>query len=234
MSVAGPVLLVGTETQSPYSFTSRYVVVRAGGEVEDLPASTVTAGRAEEALVSPDGTQFASGAGILDLTDLSPVAQLPDEVKILVAWTPVGIVYFVDGGHYVLWPVGGAPIALRSNPGVFATGSAVAVDQCGTITRLEADGTLSPVSPHCLLGSWSVSPTGTWVLGADWHLVEVATGRDRNLTDRDVVNADRAAKVWWNGDDSVLFPAGDWLVRCRTGTATCERVAGPEQAITLP
>lgn len=234
LTVAGPLLLVGTEVQDPYSFSSRYVVVRPTGEVKDLPVPTATCCAAEEAVVSPDGRRFTAGNDILDTTDLSVVGHVPVDAKILVAWTPVGIVYLTDGGHYMLWPEGGTPIALRSNAGVFAPGGDVAIDMCGTIVRLAADGNISAISPNCVLGGWSVSPSGHWVITADLELVDVATLDTRSLSDRAVSPVPRSQKVWWDGDDSVTFPAGDYLVRCDTATASCERVAGPEESLSLP
>jgi hypothetical protein len=232
-TVAGLVLLVGTETQQPYSFTSRYVLVRPDGEVADLPVPTLVAEGAQEAVVSPDGTEFTGGGDILDMYDLSVVGRVPDEADILIAWTPVGIVYYADD-HYKLWREGEAPIALGSNPGVFATGSEVAIDQCGTIARLKADGTLTRISPHCVLGAWSVSPSGRWAVTAALQLVSVSSGHTRDLSDRPLLTTERASRLWWNGDRSVLIPAGDFLVRCHRATATCEQVAGPEKGLALP
>jgi hypothetical protein len=234
LSVAGAVLLVGTEVQQPYSFSTRYVLVRPSGEVQDLPVSTLVADGAQGAVVSPDGREFTGGGAILDLTDLSIVGEVPEEADLLVAWTPVGIVYFVHGGQYVLWPVDGAPIPLAADPGVFGHGSDVAMDACSNVVRLAADGTTSPVSPHCLGSLWAVSPSGRWAITPDLELVDVSTGAARSLADRSIVAVHRYDRVWWNGDDSVLFPAGDWLVRCEIETAACEQVAGPLTSLSLP
>ena len=68
---------------------------------------------------------------------------------------------------------------------------------------------------------------------ADWQLLHVASGDSRSLADG-LLNAEVSERAWWDGDDSVLLPAGDWLVRCDTASATCERVAGPEQGLQLP
>ena len=96
-AAAGLVVLVETEVQQPYSFSSRYVLVRPTGEVAELPSSTMSRHGAQEALVSPDGRFFVSAGGVLDLADFSVAAQVPDEAYLLVAWTPVGIVYFLEG-----------------------------------------------------------------------------------------------------------------------------------------
>jgi hypothetical protein len=196
--------------------------------------STDAADGAKEAVVSPDGTSFTGGGAILDMRDLSVAGRVPGEAEILVAWTPVGIVYYAEDGHYRLWREGEDRITLGSDPGVFDTGSDLAVDQCGTITRLGADGTLTRVSPHCVLGSWSMSPSGRWVVTPALTLVDVATGQTRDLADREVSPAHRYQRVWWNGDDSVLFREGDWLVRCDLTTFSCERAAGPEKGLALP
>jgi hypothetical protein len=76
-----------------------------------------------------------------------------------------------------------------------------------------------------VLGSWSLSPTGRWVITPALKLVDVATGEERDLADRAVSPAHRYERVWWNGDDSVLFPAGDWLVRCPYRLGRSRRLA---------
>jgi hypothetical protein len=234
LSVAGAVLLVGTEVQQPYSYSTRYVLVRPSGEVRDLPVSTLVGDGAQGAVVSPDGREFTGGGAILDLTDFSVIGAVPEEADLLVAWTPVGIVYFVQGGQYYLWPGAGTPIALTGDPGVFAQGSDVAMDSCSNLVRLAADGTTSPVSPHCLGRLWAVSPSGRWAITPALELLDVSTGEVRPLADRSIVPVHRYDRVWWNGDDTVLFPAGDWLVRCDIGTAACEQVAGPVTSLSLP
>lgn len=233
-TVAGLVVLAGTEDASGAPFDSHYVVVRPDGQVVTLLVSTLVADGAQEAVVSPDGREFTGGGDIVDMTDLSVVGRVPDEAEILVAWTPVGIVYYAEDDHYKLWRDGEQPITLSSDPGVFASGSDVAFDECGTVTRLGADGTLTRISPHCVLGAWSVSPSGHWAITPDLQLVDVTTGAERSLADRGVSPAHRYQKVWWNGDDTVLFPAGDRLVRCEVETAACEQVAGPDKGLSLP
>jgi hypothetical protein len=154
-------------------------------------------------------------------------------VRIPAAWTPVGIVYLADDGHHRLWRGPDDAVTLASNPGVFATGSDKAVDLCGTIHRLGADGSLSRISSDCVPGAWSLSPDGRWVLTDAFELVDVTTGESRSLADRAVINTDATQKVWWDGS-SVLFPAGGYLVRCATDSGSCERVAGPEYGLALP
>jgi hypothetical protein len=234
LSVAGAVLLVGTEVQDPYAFSTRYVLVGPTGDVQDLPISTLVADGAQGAVVSPDGRELTGGGAILDLTDLSVVGEVPEEADLLVAWTPVGIVYAVHGGQYFLWPVDGTPIPLAADPGVFADGSDIAMDSCSSLVRLAADGTTSPVSPHCPGRLWAVSPSGRWAITPDLELVDVSSGEARRLADRSIVPVHRYDRVWWNGDDSVLFPAGDWLVRCDIEAVACEQVAGPLPSLSLP
>jgi hypothetical protein len=233
MSVAGPVLLVGTEADGSSSISWRYENITSDGAAHHLPVTVDTCCASEHALLSPDGVLFTRGDEIVDLTDAAPGGRLPEDVKIPVAWTPVGVVYLADDGHYRLWNQTGSTITLASNPGVFAPGSDVAVDLCGTIHRLGADGSLTELSSDCVPGAWSVSPDGRWVLTDALELVDVASGESRALADRDVINTDATQHVRWD-DDAVLFPAGGYLVRCGTGGGSCERVAGPEYGLALP
>ena len=233
-TVAGLVLLVGSVNADGDPSDSHYVLVRTSGEAEDLPISTLSADGTREAVVSPDGRRLAGGGEILDMADLSVVGQVPSEAKLLIAWTPVGIVYLAEGGDFVLWPEGGTPITLRSNPGEFATGSDVAIDVCSNVVRLTADGTITRLSSGCGRGLWSVSASGRWAITPDLRIIDVATGVARRFSDRRATVAYRYQNVWWDGDQSVLFPADDWLVRCYVDTATCEQIAGPENSLSLP
>jgi hypothetical protein len=139
----------------------------------------------------------------------------------------------VHGGSIFLWSEDGGARPLDGYPGTFESGSDVGTSQCHVV-RLTESGEVSPVSDVCVHGLWSVSRSGRWALTEDLHLVDVRTGASRNLSVRPVSNLYTHRKVWWDGDDSLLIPAGDWLVRCSTADATCERVTGPEKGLALP
>ena len=141
LSVAGLVLLVETETEQPYSFSSRYVLVTDTGELRDLPDSTVGA---QEAVISPDGTRFTGGQDIIDIRDLSVVGQVPEEADILYTWTSSGMVYGA-GDHAYLWPKGQDPVEIEGFRGTFRDGSELGTDGC-TMVFLEAVAVVRPLS----------------------------------------------------------------------------------------
>jgi hypothetical protein len=227
LTVAGLVLLVESETEQPYSFSSRYVLVTNAGRLRELPFSTLTADGAQEALISPDGTQFTSGGDIVDIRDLSVVGRVPDEADILDWWTPTGIIY--GAGRYTyLWPVGGEPRRLPDFPGQFPNGTDIGLDGC-EVVRLDATGATTPIS-QCLVDGQrrssflrSVSPSGRWALSRDLGLVDTVTGETRYLAGAPVDPSPYAFdKVWWDGDSHLLLPIFGRLVRCDTATASCE------------
>ena len=221
LTVAGLVLLVETETEHPYSFSSRYALVTDSGEVRDLPVSTLTADGAQEAVVSPDGELFTSGGEILDMRDLAVVGEVPEAADILISWTPAGIVYGVGERSYV-WSEGHEPQGLAQLPGTFANGTDVGLKGCHVV-RLSTEGTTATLS-ECIDGLRAVSPSGRWALTDDLRLVDVATGASRYLAGSAVHPIPYAFdKVRWDGDQSLMFPVGALLVRCDTSTVTCER-----------
>jgi hypothetical protein len=222
LTVAGLVVLVGTETPEGYPFSSHYALVTAAGELRELPVSTLTADGALEAVVSPDGRYFTAGHDVLDMEDLSSVGRVPEEAEYLLSWTPAGILYAVHDGRYFLWSQESGSRPLEAYPGRFANGTDIGLKHC-SVVRLTSAGTTTPLS-SCIEGVRSVSPAGGWALTRDLRLVEVATGRSRFLAQVPVDPRPSAYDtVWWDGETSLLFPVGVHLVRCDTATATCER-----------
>jgi len=230
LTVPGLVLLVESETEHPFSFTSRYAVVTYASEVRDLPASTLTQDSAQEALVSPDGRYFTNGGGILDMTDLSVVGDVPDAATIMLAWTPAGILYGdygKPGATYHLLRDDGSIVDLDRDPGSYPNGTDVGYHGC-RVVRLSAAG-VTPMS-DCISGLRSVSPSGRWALTDDLRLVDVGTGESRYLAGAPVDPEPYAYdKVWWDGDDSLLVPVFAQLVRCDTATLTCERATAGDE-----
>jgi hypothetical protein len=238
LTVRGLVLLVAVETENPYSYTASYAVVTDAGDVEELPASTLTRDSAQEALVSPDGRYFTNGGPILDMTDLSVVGEVPEAATIMLAWTPVGIVYSSgDYGKrattYHLLRSDGSVVDLDGDPGVYPNGTDIGLHGCRAV-RLSASGA-TPVS-DCIQGVRSISPSGRWALTADLRLVDVETGDSRYLAGAPVKPLPFAYdKVHWDGDESLLLPVFGRLVRCGTVTGECTRAtAETENHIALP
>lgn len=189
-TVTGVVVL--GEKERP-EFHSSYLLVTPSGDVQVLGDGSYAGAR--EAVVSPDGRYLARDTAVVDLTDMSVVAQIPADAEILIDWTADGIRYWT-GDRRLLWRPGSAPKR------------APAADRVrGELTR----------SPD---GRWVVTRrlqlrdlrTGerTWLAGA------------RRSSPAPWAGGGLAAA--WDDDNHVLLTIGSFVVRCTASSGQCERV----------
>ncbi|MCW2792620.1 MAG: hypothetical protein JWO76_1718 [Nocardioides sp.] len=260
-TVAGAVLLLEHETRRPYSFTSEYVVVSDSGAV--TPLGTGHVAHVQEELVSPDGTMFASDAGVVSMESGSVVAALPAGATALDAWTSAGILYLGPRGHYYLWSPerGRGPAPVEGFPGSYAEGSDVGLRRdggCTEVVRLGDDAGVEVLHRLCdMPDALTVSPTGDWVLTMDLQIVDARTGEVRPLGDAPL-EVHVSNDAYWEAEDELLVsvplaaPAvidehgvrtrreSALLVRCGVVTGSCERVTdaldvpGPQPTVQLP
>lgn len=81
-----------------------YVWVAPDGTTSTQPRSRWAG--VQDAAVSPDGRWFARGREVVDLTDGSVVAAIPDGAAVILGWTRDGLVYDTRDGRTFVWQPG--------------------------------------------------------------------------------------------------------------------------------
>jgi hypothetical protein len=236
-TVAGVIVLVEDTNERGVLVGSRYVLVEDDGDVVEIPVSTLTAGNAQEALVSPDGRYFTNGGPVIDESTGAIVDEMPAAADVLVSWTPAGIIYWTREDQYYLWRIGAQPTALDAwQGGDFSNQTDVGLVRrgvCPRVVRLDRSGSVTEVGQSCLPKMFTVAPDGTRGISLDLEVVDTATGATTAMSERPLRQVLRYTHAYWEDADTVLVPIPGTedetgiLVRCHVARPTCERATDP-------
>lgn len=244
-TVGGWLIFVGHLDEHGLPTRSSYGVLTPTGEYQQLPGDGYR-GSAQVQALSPSGRLFATGGTVLDVASSGVIARVPKAAQYANLWGTQGLIYLDRGNRPFQWIPGHRPVPLESDIVSVATHSAAAVTAasggCASLVQIAPNGSFHQLYRGCGTRTpLSVSPDGHLAVTSRLHLVDAATGA---ITDPLNLPATVAAgwnrDVWWEGNNTVLFPLfgqalsrddqgqidgprSAVLVRCTVTTGTCQR-----------
>ncbi|MEO8108313.1 MAG: hypothetical protein ABI720_13475 [Actinomycetes bacterium] len=209
------------------------------GSITTLPYPA--SGARETFAISPDYSRVMFDRWILDANTGEVLADLPNNVGYINAWTPNGIVYFDERGganQQRWWQPGSRPIRMKGGADYRSDGLGIGFGGgCSTVQRLLAGGEVAVVMDYCEDDPLAdLSPSGTRAVTDSGLIINVPGGRELGSLDvPDNFSTDYYPEsMLWEDANNILYVIPDYkatfrspmlIVRCSATSGECERAS---------